>query len=116
MCYVRKINNVPYIRCRSALALDEASNQLLSTYSSRSLHLDIAGLGHFRNEVLFAKVKSPAQVTELQNVAELVEEAHMSHGIVSPDAKGFKPHLTIAKLSKVKGLKKKGKILLPIVK
>lgn len=73
------------------------------------LSIDIAGIGHFRNEVVFAKIASETQVDRLQNIAEIVEECMLGKMLVSADSKGFKPHATIAKLSKVKGSKKKGR-------
>jgi 2'-5' RNA ligase len=75
------------------------------------LTLDVCGLGNFRNNVVFAKVKHDHQVSTLKNVAEIVEESFLDQDIISPDQRGFKPHITIMKLSSVKGSKKKGTVI-----
>lgn len=92
---------------KSKLALEKASVKLLETYKENPLSLDISGLGHFRNEVVFAKVKKDDQVSSLKLIAETVEDCFVDYDIVPPDKRGFKPHVTIMKLSKVRGAKKK---------
>ncbi|XP_045160554.2 uncharacterized protein LOC123525516 isoform X2 [Mercenaria mercenaria] len=93
---------------RSRQALDKASEKLLSQYTDMLLELEVSGLGNFRNNVVFAKVKHEHQISTLKNVADIVEECFMEQEVISPDQRGFKPHITIMKLSSVKGSKKKG--------
>ncbi|KAL4235887.1 positive regulation of delayed rectifier potassium channel [Mactra antiquata] len=93
---------------RSQIALQNAAEKLLPLYKASPLVLDISGLGHFKNQVVFAKVKNEDQLASLTNIASIVEESFLDQEIVSPDKRGFKPHATIMKLSQMKGWQKKG--------
>ncbi|XP_052257185.1 uncharacterized protein LOC127862214 isoform X2 [Dreissena polymorpha] len=96
---------------RTKEALDKVSHRLNAHQEMSDLSVDIAGIGHFRNEVVFAKIASEIQVERLHTIAEIVEGCMLEKELVSADSKGFKPHATIAKLSKVKGSKKNGQKL-----
>jgi len=58
--------------------------------------------------VVFAKIKEEAQIDELRKIAQVVEDCLMSEQIISPESKAFNPHMTIAKMSKMKWASKKG--------
>ncbi|KAG1661713.1 A-kinase anchor protein 7 isoform gamma [Nymphon striatum] len=70
--------------------------------------LQISGLGHFKNQVLFAKVKRDKN---LDLITELAEDIHRRFSEAEMDLSGskdFNPHLTIAKMSKDPKLFRKG--------
>ncbi|KAL3869403.1 hypothetical protein ACJMK2_042088 [Sinanodonta woodiana] len=93
---------------RAKDALDECFKELKSQYMHNPLIVDIHGLGHFRNEVVFAKVSPEENVQKLQKIADVIETQFEAHAIPSVDKKGFKPHITIMKLSRAPKLRKKG--------
>ena len=87
--------------------MDKCLEKVRSLVGERRLAVDLVGLGHFRNEVLFAKIADEDTVKQLQEIADIVEETFLEHDMTAGDGKAFKPHATIAKLSKMKGNKKK---------
>ncbi|KAK3611505.1 hypothetical protein CHS0354_016438 [Potamilus streckersoni] len=91
---------------RAKDALDECCKEL--QYMHNPLILDIHGLGHFRNEVVFAKVSPDENVQKLQKIADVVGTYFEAHNIPPVDKKGFKPHITVMKLSRAPKLRKKG--------
>ncbi|XP_052776513.1 uncharacterized protein LOC128214209 [Mya arenaria] len=84
-------------------AMDKCWEKLRPWFSQGPLFFDMVGLGNFKNEVLFAKIKDDDQISKLQKIAEIVEDTFHQHEVVPGDDKAFKPHATIAKLSKMKG-------------
>ena len=82
--------------------------KLQSTHLTKTLTVNLCGLGNFRNEIVFAKIKDNKQVDQLKAVVEVIEASFMAQGLILPDKHGFKPHITVMKLSKGKHLRKKG--------
>lgn len=101
----------------------------------QSLTLTFEGVGHFRNEVLFVKIKNDTEFLRLNQLAgnfslklnirnlymyvfieETVKTSFNECDIISTDNRPFTPHLTIAKLSKDPTLyRKKVKKIEPIL-
>lgn len=93
------------------MALDNAAQKLVPIHSVSPLTLSMSGLGDFKGQVVFAKVKDDNQLTSLTNIAEVVEESFLDQQIVSTDRRGFKPHVTVMKMSQMKAWQKKGWII-----
>lgn len=97
---------------RAKAALDLCADRLQTDYSDGLMVLDVAGIAHFRNNVLFAKVlpSDPNQPNLLQHISDVVHSSFAENEIKNTDKrKAFSPHITIAKLSKnFPKLKKKG--------
>ncbi|XP_033738516.1 uncharacterized protein LOC117326039 [Pecten maximus] len=93
-------------------ALDLCASRLFTDYKDRLVVLGVTGIGNFRNNVLFAKVtpSDPSQHNVLQHISDVANDAFAEHGIKNTDKKSdFKPHVTIAKLSKnFRKLRQKG--------
>lgn len=69
------------------------------------------GLGHFRNEVVFGKIKNENEVTILQQLAEVLRNGYEKSELdVDIDDKPFKPHLTLMKMSRIPFKKKTKKL------
>ncbi|XP_041483679.1 uncharacterized protein LOC121430477 [Lytechinus variegatus] len=94
---------------RAKLALMECHRLLGPEITRKKLNIWFHGLGHFNNQVMFAKIKDIDGILDtLYNVAETVENCYRRHGIHSTGERGFKPHLTVMKLSRAPSLRKKG--------
>ena len=73
-----------------------------------SLTLRFSGLDHFRHQVLYSNVSNQEEITILKEVANVVRETFAKGEIPSTDSRDFEPHLTVMKLSRKPGLRKKG--------
>ncbi|XP_021378098.1 uncharacterized protein LOC110466107 isoform X2 [Mizuhopecten yessoensis] len=97
---------------RAKTALEVSAARLSADYRDRLVVLGVAGLGHFRNSVLFAKVtpSDPTQHDVLQNISDVVNDSFAENEIINTDKRSdFKPHITIAKMSKnFRKLRQKG--------
>ena len=93
---------------RAYRALDLCQVKLRELYLDHLLHLDICGIGNFRNSVVFAKVKPGEQVEKLQEIADIVEECFLQQNLQSTLEAGFSPHITFMNMSKCYQLKKIG--------
>ncbi|XP_071494146.1 uncharacterized protein [Diadema antillarum] len=94
---------------RAKLALMECHQLLSPRFENKKLSIWFHGLGHFNNQVMFAKIKDVDGILDtLYTVAETVENCYRRHGIHSTGERGFKPHLTVMKLSRAPSLRKKG--------
>jgi len=71
--------------------------------------LTFEGLGHFRNEVVFGKIKNESEVTMLQSLASVVRQGYESDDEIQlqMEDRPLTPHLTIMKLSRMPVKKKK---------
>ena len=109
---VRLIIKYEYISVsRAKRAMDQCQKKLEPLYHTKPLSLDIGGLGNFRNSVVFAKVRSEQQITQLKEIADIVEDCFLDQEIVSTEKSGsFKPHITVMKLTRDKSFRKKGMI------
>ncbi|GFT83434.1 a-kinase anchor protein 7 isoform gamma [Nephila pilipes] len=65
----------------------------------KPLKLEFCGLGHFKNRVLYAKIKKNESFSRLCDLAECVRKRFADVEIFSTDERKFNPHLTIAKLN-----------------
>ena len=92
--------------------MDQCQKKLESLYGNKLLSLDIAGLGNFRNSVVFAKVRSEEQVNKLKEIADIVEDCFLDQEIVSTEkSSSFEPHITVMKLTRDRSFRKKGKFV-----
>lgn len=89
--------------------------------------MTFTGLAHFRNQVLFIDPVRDVHLDGLSRIAgkhlkicfvrilfrfffkEICREIYHKNGILSTDKRPFQPHLTLFKLSKARGLRRKGK-------
>ncbi|GIX91026.1 hypothetical protein CEXT_476871 [Caerostris extrusa] len=71
------------------------------------LTLEFHGLGHFKNRVLYAKIKEDESLKRFCSLAENVRKCFTDAEIVSTDEREFNPHLTIAKIDFSKNKQKK---------
>lgn len=76
--------------------------------------LDVNDIGHFHNSVVFAKVQEDGCLSKIVKLSEILEQCCQENDVPPSDGKGFTPHITIAKLSKVSfQVKKKVKKIEP---
>lgn len=69
------------------------------------LRATLTGLGHFRHEVVFVKVKDDGEGARLASLAAAVRRAMVDGGVMEDgdaSSASFVPHVTLAKTSKVK--------------
>ncbi|XP_033645025.1 uncharacterized protein LOC117304596 isoform X2 [Asterias rubens] len=94
---------------RAKEALDECHQLLSPRFEKEKLSILFGGLGHFNNQVMFAKIKDQDNILEiLYEIADTVEKCFSDYNLVSTGERGFKPHLTVMKLSRAPSLRKKG--------
>ena len=79
-------------------------SQILDTVHFK---LKFVGIGNFRNEVVFAKIEEK-HLECLKSINDVITAAFEDEGICTSDKKGWKPHLTLLKLSRKRSLRKKG--------
>ncbi|XP_077869025.1 uncharacterized protein LOC100368455 [Saccoglossus kowalevskii] len=89
-------------------ALQTCQVLLAPQFEDDVLNIPFAGLGHFNNQVMFARIQDGEHVNTLYEIAELVEKVFNQYNIVSTGDRGFKPHLTVMKLSRAPSLRRKG--------
>ncbi|XP_038057746.1 uncharacterized protein LOC119729235 isoform X1 [Patiria miniata] len=94
---------------RAKVALNECHRLLSPRFIKEKLSILFGGLGHFNNQVMFAKIKDQDNILEsLYEIADTVEKCFSEYQLVSTGERGFKPHLTVMKLSRAPSLRKKG--------
>ncbi|CAL1292003.1 unnamed protein product [Larinioides sclopetarius] len=93
---------------RALKALRNVHEECNDDMCKNPLRLEFCGLGHFRNRVLYAKIKENESFERLCNLAECVRKHFADFEISSSDQREFNPHLTIAKID---FSKKKHKVL-----
>ncbi|PIK56753.1 hypothetical protein BSL78_06334 [Apostichopus japonicus] len=94
---------------KAKAALRDCHEILGPKFCRETLNIEFHGLGHFNNQVMFAKIKdSGSTVQALYEIADIVEKRYEKYGITSTGERGFKPHLTVMKLSRAPSLRKKG--------
>lgn len=69
-------------------------------FSDIHLALEISGLGHFNNQVLYAKVKEGKDLDLLTELAQDIHRRYREAEMNLSGSKDFKPHLTIGKMCK----------------
>ncbi|KAK2498977.1 hypothetical protein MC885_015424, partial [Smutsia gigantea] len=74
----------------------------------KHLTLPFQGIDTFGNQVGFVKLAEGDHVNPLLEIAEAAKRTFQGKGIMAGESRGFKPHLTFMKLSKVPWLRKKG--------
>ncbi|XP_033097993.1 uncharacterized protein LOC117101965 isoform X2 [Anneissia japonica] len=90
-------------------ALAASHKELSVKFGEEKLLIHFQGLSHFNNQVMFARILDDNNTIEvLYQIAETVERCFKEHGISSTGERGFKPHLTVMKLSRAPSLRKKG--------
>lgn len=94
-------------------SLERAKEALVRSYelvkddlNTNPLVLEFKGLGHFGNEVLFAKLNGEQAHARLQKVADTCLGEFAGANLDLSGHKAFKPHLTLVKLSKSSPRKK----------
>ncbi|XP_067678130.1 uncharacterized protein [Haliotis asinina] len=86
---------------RAREALTESGCELRDRFKTLPV-LEVAGLGTFRNQVVFATVSPGDALDDLTHIHQCVIDKMADHGVVSTETKGLTPHITIMKMSKVK--------------
>ncbi|XP_064486701.1 uncharacterized protein LOC135399005 [Ornithodoros turicata] len=85
---------------RAKKALVRSYDLLKDDLNSNPLVLKFKGLGHFKNEVLFAKIEGQEAKDRLRKIADVCLQEFTSSNLDLSGHKEFNPHLTIVKLSK----------------
>ncbi|CAG7834713.1 unnamed protein product [Allacma fusca] len=70
------------------------------------INLNILGLGHFGNKVIFAKIQNDEHISRLKALADDLR-LEFDNSNIFQASNPFQPHMTIAKMSKSKTLYKK---------
>ncbi|KAJ3607189.1 hypothetical protein NHX12_026702, partial [Muraenolepis orangiensis] len=86
-------------------ALAKAMPSLADLLDGRDLVLPFSGVGHFRKEVVFIGMTPGQHRDTLEKLAEVLQRCFEEQGLLQGDCRGFKPHLTIMKLSKAPKLR-----------
>ncbi|XP_060066877.1 uncharacterized protein LOC132547140 [Ylistrum balloti] len=96
---VVNLQNYHY-RQRAKDALNLCASRLKTEYRNEPIVLDLAGIGNFRNKVVFAKIHDADKTSDdiLQHVHGVVKSSFEEYGIYTTDTRAdFNPHLTLAK-------------------
>ncbi|XP_071118097.1 uncharacterized protein [Haliotis cracherodii] len=86
---------------RASAALSESGSELRERFKTLPV-LEVAGLGTFRNQVVFAKVSPGDALDDLTHIHGCVTNKMADHGVVSTETRGLTPHITIMKMSMAK--------------
>lgn len=86
----------------AAAALQSLGPVLHQRGLKRPVTLPLGGLSTFNNKVLYLDVRAGAELTHLLELRRLVHDHFCEAGLMQPDLE-FTPHVTVAKLSKLKG-------------
>uniref|UniRef100_UPI0037E93032 A-kinase anchor protein 7-like isoform X2 n=1 Tax=Semicossyphus pulcher TaxID=241346 RepID=UPI0037E93032 len=92
----------------AASVLAQAEPSLAELLGGRDLVLPFSGISHFRKEVVFVGLAPGQHRHTLDAVAELLRSRFVEQGLLQGDGRGFEPHLTIMKLSRVSKLRSQG--------
>ncbi|XP_036406425.1 A-kinase anchor protein 7 [Megalops cyprinoides] len=88
--------------------MEQTKQALQDLLEGRDLILPFCGIGHFKNEVVFAQLAEGSHVSKLTEIADAVRKAFEEKGVSPGDSKAFKPHLTFMKLSRAPKLRSQG--------
>ncbi|XP_052102814.1 uncharacterized protein LOC127736324 [Mytilus californianus] len=95
----------------------KALDQCVETFNKDSkemITLDVKDIESFRNEVVFANLQKDECLSKVIKLSDILEECCQNNDVPTSDGKGFTPHITIAKLTKLPfKLKKKVKKIDP---
>ncbi|XP_046327709.2 uncharacterized protein LOC124111879 [Haliotis rufescens] len=86
---------------RASAALSESGSEVRERFKTLPV-LEVAGLGTFRNQVVFAKVSPGDALDDLTHIHGCVTDKMAGHGVVSTETRGLTPHITIMKMSMAK--------------
>ncbi|XP_071150758.1 myb-like protein X [Mytilus edulis] len=84
--------------------MTKALDQCVETFNKDSkemITLDVKDIESFRNEVVFANVQKDECLTQVIKLSDILEECCQTNYVPSSDGKGFTPHITITKLTKL---------------
>ncbi|CAM1299161.1 akap7 (predicted) [Pycnogonum litorale] len=93
---------------RAGDLLKQCYEEIKEDFLANPVSLEFSGLNHFNNQVLFAQVKSDAELARVTMLAHSIHKAFTESKFNLSGNKEFKPHATLCKLSKDPGLRKKG--------
>ncbi|KAK2715857.1 hypothetical protein QYM36_010427 [Artemia franciscana] len=87
---------------RAIHALEETILVLRESLLSYPISMNFAGIGHFRNKVLYANLLEDAHGSRsrMLQLSEILKEKLIQRGVYVVDKRPMTPHLTIIKLSK----------------
>ncbi|KAK2715858.1 A-kinase anchor protein 7-like isoform X2 [Artemia franciscana] len=91
-------------------ALEETILVLRESLLSYPISMNFAGIGHFRNKVLYANLLEDAHGSRsrMLQLSEILKEKLIQRGVYVVDKRPMTPHLTIIKLSKDETIFSKG--------
>ncbi|XP_031177846.1 A-kinase anchor protein 7 isoform X2 [Sander lucioperca] len=92
----------------AATVLAQVEPSLAELLGGRDLVLPFSGIGHFRKEVVFVGLTPGQHRHTLDSLAELLRSRFEEQGLLQEGNRGFEPHLTIMKLSRVSKLRSQG--------
>ncbi|ODN00854.1 A-kinase anchor protein 7 isoform gamma [Orchesella cincta] len=91
---------------RAQQVLKDCWSEVCQDFIDDPMDLTIEGLGHFKNNVLFAQIKEERHILRLEKLSYTFQKKFAELKI-SGDPRPFKPHMTIAKISRSNKLHKK---------
>ncbi|XP_028461482.1 A-kinase anchor protein 7 isoform X1 [Perca flavescens] len=92
----------------AATVLAQVEPSLAELLGGRDLVLPFSGISHFRKEVVFVGLTPGQHRHTLDSLAELLRSRFEEQGLLQEGNRGFEPHLTIMKLSRVSKLRSQG--------
>ncbi|KAM7395592.1 hypothetical protein PAMA_007050 [Pampus argenteus] len=92
----------------AATVLAQVEPSLAELLGGQDLVLPFSGIDHFRKEVVFVGLAPGQHRHTLDTLAELLRSRFEEQGLLQGDNRGFEPHLTIMKLSRVSKLRSQG--------
>ncbi|XP_039637147.1 A-kinase anchor protein 7-like isoform X2 [Perca fluviatilis] len=92
----------------AATVLAQVEPSLAELLGGRDLVLPFSGISHFRKEVVFVALTPGQHRHTLDSLAELLRSRFEEQGLLQEGNRGFEPHLTIMKLSRVSKLRSQG--------
>ncbi|KAM7368064.1 hypothetical protein PAMP_014315 [Pampus punctatissimus] len=92
----------------AATVLAQVEPSLAELLGGQDLVLPFSGIDHFRKEVVFISLAPGQHRHTLDTLAELLRSRFEEQGLLQGDNRGFEPHLTIMKLSRVSKLRSQG--------
>jgi A-kinase anchor protein 7 len=89
-------------------SLEKCKDKISEALQAVNFKLIFRGVGHFSNQILFAKLEEKEQIECLKTIHHVVMVAFEENGISLNDKKEYNPHLTLLKLSRKSSLRKNG--------
>ncbi|XP_076086469.1 A-kinase anchor protein 7-like [Mytilus galloprovincialis] len=91
---------------RMMQALDQAATDV-SKDNGADLILDVKDIGNFDNKVVYAKVQEDESLSRVARLSDILETCCQTYDVPQFDVSPFNPHISIARLSRLKSKQRK---------